>query len=897
MRALKTLRLNLRAVLRPGRVEDDLADELRDHLERQIELHVRAGLSRADARARALREFGSVTLVQDMCRETRRVAWFEDLTRDILYALRSMRRSQVHTLVATLSLAAAIAGNTTTFSVVNTLLLRGLPVAGPQELVEIGSESTSGPGSFPYVLYERMRDLNRTLTDVIAVSSPVMRAEDGGSDSPPLGRYVSGNFFEALGVNAAHGRLLASDDERSASEAGGMVAVISDGLWQRMWGRDSRVIGKTLTIGGARPGSLPAQFTIVGVLPPTFNGLTVGRSDDFYLPLTSEPRVSPRSLLNSPSAGWLKVLGRVRPNTSRDEVKADVDVIHARFVDDAAAFSSERVTRQRRAQRMTVESARAGLAGPRREFRRPVQLLMGAVALVLLVACANVINLLMARGLARRGEIGMRQALGASRGRLVRQLLAESAVLGIIGGAIGLAFAYWGTSRVAVLMANEDPTVAYDLAPDVTVLLFTVFVSLGCAVAAGLIPALRVSRPNAPSLRNDTGTLRGRAVTMSARGLIASQVAFSLVLLAGALLLITTLRNLQTGDFGFDRDGVLTMRLDPARAGYTDERRIEYLRAALQRVRETPGVRRAALALGMPVIGAGVDTSFSVEGQPRDPDALTFVNDVTDDYFATTGTRLLRGRDFRAEDGPGSPPVAVINDTLARRYFGGRDPIGGRIGAGIRGTVEVIGVVETTKYASLRESDSPIVYVNALQSASPGVLNLVVKVDGDPSLLGPSIRRAVQAVAPVRVTAPETLSSQIDRTLVKERLIARVLGAFALLAVVLAAAGLYGVLAYSVTRRSGEIGVRLALGATRGAVLRPILAESAGLVATGIAIGIPAALAFTGVLSTLLYGVVPTDARVLGAAVLCLFGVALAAASIPAWRAARVNPLVALREE
>jgi putative ABC transport system permease protein len=339
------------------------------------------------------------------------------------------------------------------------------------------------------------------------------------------------------------------------------------------------------------------------------------------------------------------------------------------------------------------------------------------------------------------------------------------------------------------------------------------------------------------------------------------------------------------------------MRLDPARAGYTEEQRLEHFRASVQRVREMPGVRAAALALGMPVISAGVDTSFGIEGQPRDPDALVFVNDVTDGYFATTGTRLLRGRDFGAQDGRRSSPVAIINDALARRYFGGSDPIGQRIVAGIRGTLEVVGIVETTKYESLRESDSPIVYVHALQRSGPGGLNLVVKTEGDPSLLGSTIRRALQAAAPVRVSPPETLSSQIDRTLVKERLIARVLSVFAFVAVALAAAGLYGVLAWSVTRRTGEIGVRLALGATRGAVLRPVLAESTRLVALGVAIGIPAALALSGALSNVLFGVAPTDVRVLGAVVLCLFGVALVAASVPASRAARVNPLVALREE
>ena len=547
---------------------------------------------------------------------------------------------------------------------------------------------------------------------------------------------------------------------------------------------------------------------------------------------------------------------------------------------------------------MTIESARAGLAGPRREFGRPILLLMGAVALVLLVACANVVNLLLARGAARRGEIGVRLAIGASRGRLVRQLLAESAVLGLVGGGVGLAFAVWGTPRIATLMANDDPAVVYNVAPDATVLVFTVLVSLAAALADGLIPALRVSRTGVPSLREDTNARTARAgLSVWSRGLIAFQVALSLLLLAGAFILLTTLRNLRTSDFGFAREGVVSMRLELGRAGYTGERRVAYLRAVLERVRNAPGVLGAALSLGMPVIGAGVDTSFGVEGQPRDPDAQVFVNDVTDGYFAATGTKLLLGRDFGPEDGAGSTPVAIINDALMRRYFGSRNPVGQRIQVGLRGVVEIIGVVATTKYQSLREGESPIVYTHAFQSRETGELNLVVKAAGDPVGTGVSIRGLVQNMAPVRVTPPATLSSQIDRTLVEERLIARVLGMFALLATVLAAAGLYGVLAYSTTRRTAEIGIRLALGATRGAVLWPIVAESAKLAAMGVAIGVPAALVLTRLLANLLYGVAPGDVRILGAVVLCLLGVALIAAFVPAWRASRINPLVALRCE
>jgi predicted permease len=899
MRAVKMLRLQLRSLFRRRRVEQELADELRDHLERQIERHTADGMSPATARAAALREFGNLALVEEQVRDTRGISWLEDLWRDLAYAARSIRRAPGSTAVAALSLAAAIGANTTIFSLLNTLILRDLPVARPGELVEL-SRGPDGLGNFSYPLYERVRDENGSFVDLVAVSSPTTRIEIDQVDRPLLGRYVSGNFFEAFGLSPSLGRLISPDDD-GRDVFGDTVAVISYAAWRRIFGADPSVIGRTLTVGGLFPPGSGVTFTIVGVAPRGFDGLTVGRSDDFYLPITTEPRVSPRSLLRNNSAGWLKVVGRLQAGVPIDVAKADADVIYARYLADVAAPRSAADARRLAAERLTVVSARAGLSGPRREFGRPVLLLMGAVALVLLVACANIVNLLLARGLARRAEIGMRLALGASRRRIVRQLLSEAALLGMLGGGAGLAVAWWGTPRIAALMANEDPAIAYDVSPDVTVLTFTAAVALGAALGAALIPALRVSRAAAPSLRDEASSRRiGAVMTLWTRGLIAAQVALSLLLLSGAFLLMATLRNFETGAFGFERSGVVTMRLEPGRAGVTGERRVAYFREVLARVRELPDVRGAAVSLGMPVIGAGVDSSFAVVGAPADPEASAFVNEVSDGYFTATGTRLLRGRDFGPEDRPGTPAVAIVNDALAQRYFGARNPVGQHIRVGRRGDLEIVGVVETTKYQSLRERDSPIVYGHALQGGSlnpDGGLNLVVKTTTTSAAVAEALRRAVQAAGPVPVPLPTTLASQIDRTLVRERLIARVLGAFAAVAVLLAAVGLYGVLAYAVTRRTGEIGVRLALGATRRAVLSPVVRQSLGLVALGVLGGVPAALAVTRVLQSLLYGVTPTDGRVLAGVVLMLFAVAMAAALAPAWRAARVNPIDALRCE
>jgi predicted permease len=473
--------------------------------------------------------------------------------------------------------------------------------------------------------------------------------------------------------------------------------------------------------------------------------------------------------------------------------------------------------------------------------------------------------------------------------------------LGLVGGVAGLAFATWSTRLIAVFMADGDPTLSFDIAPDGRVLLFTAGISLGSALLAGLVPALRAARTNVtPGMGSDVRTLNvSRTATLWTRVLIATQVALSLLLLTGASLLVTSLRNLREFDAGFDRDHVLLMGLNPAKGGYAGDRRLEYYRQVLDRARRAPGVHAAGLSLLTPISGGGVDLSFGVEGRPREPGAIVYVNDASDGYFAAMGTTLLLGRDFVPEDRPNATPVAVINDALSRRYFKTQSPIGQRVTVGNRGVLEVVGVVANAKYLSLREEDQPTLCVNALQKPDePWGLTLAVRTSGDPASLATAIRRDVQAVAAtVPIGQPSTLSAQIDRSLVKERLMTRILGAFAALALLLASVGLYGVLGYAVTRRTNEIGIRMALGATRGTVLWSVLRESWMLVATGVAIGIPAALMLTRLLSSLLYGVTPTDPWVLGGAVACLFFVALVAASQPAWRALRVDPLVALRYE
>lgn len=895
MRVLRTIRLRLRSLFRRRRVEQELDDELRAHLEHQIDLHLASGLSRADARAAALTELGNVALIQEQCRDVRRVSLIEDAFRDLRYGLRSMRRAPGHTAVAALSLALAIGANTAIFSLVNVLLLRDLSVTSPDELIELGRLTPNGRGSFSYPHYQRIHDQNMVLSGVVTMSMGTVQATIGDAVRQPIGRYVSGNFFQVLGLSPAVGRLLSPDDDRLGAAEGLTPAVVSYGLWQREYGADPAIVGTALRIDAV-------LFTIVGVLPRTFEGLTVGRPDDFFIPVASESQLRRQSWLRNQDFNWLAIVGRLKPGVSRETAAADLDVVFGRLLEDyASSVGDVDAQRNVREYRLTIDSAQAGLSAPRREYSTPVLLLMGAVSLILLIACANVVNLLMARGMARHREIRLRLAIGASRGRLVRQLLTESAMLGLIGGAVGLALATWGTRLIAAFIADGDPAISFDIAPDGRVLTFTAVISLGSAMLASLAPALRASRTKiTPDMRNDSHRLNvSRTAMLSTRALIAAQIALSLLLLAGASLLVTSLRNLRAFDPGFDREHVVLMGLSPGRGGYAADRHLEYYRQVLERARNTPGVRAAALSLLTPVSGGGVDLSFGLAGQPRaESGASVYVNRVSDGYFSAMATPLQRGRDFGPRDGPDSPPVAIINEALSRRFFEHDSPIGQRVRLGREEGLEIVGVVANAKYFSLREDDHPTIYVHALQRRDPGSLTLAVRTSGDPAALAPIIRRDVQSIArTVPITHGSSLSAQIDRSLVKERLMARILSAFAVLALVLASVGLYGVLGFAVTQRTNEIGIRLALGATRGTLLWSVLRESWILVAIGVAIGVPAALTLTRLLSSLLYGVTPTDPWVLSGAVACLFVVALAAASQPAWRAVRVDPVVALRHE
>ena len=881
------LRSLCRNIVHRRQADRDLDEEVAAAFELAVQEKRRQGLAPEAARRQALLQFGRPDAIVTRVQDARAGASLDTLRRDLSFGARLLLRAPVFATTAVGSLALGIGAATTIFTLVNALLLRDLRVGNPHELVEVGRLTPYGRGGgFSYPIYETLRDGNGVFSGTLAVSRSLMQAATDTTPAP-IGRFVSENFFEMLQVPAQLGRTLGSEDARP----GTAVAVISHGFWERQFGGGAGAIGRTLTVE-----SVP--FSIVGILPASFDDPVVGRRADFYLPMSSEPRVRRNSWLQRPDFNWLAIVGRLKPGVTIPEAQANLDPVFARFVQTFAQTIRDAESRQRYlSHRVVLESARAGLSDLRRQFSRPVLLLMSAVTLLLLIACTNVVNLLLARGVGRRREIALRLAIGASRGRLVRQLLTESMLLGIAGGAAGFALSRAGAPLLVALVSAGETPVDLRIEPDVRILIFTVGVAILSSMIAGVLPALRTARVEiASDFDGSARTLSARGSTRWSRALIALQVALSLVLLIGASLTLASLRNIRTFDAGFDRDSVLMLPLNPDRAGYKDERLIQYFRDVLARVRAVPGVRAAGVSMITPISGGGIDLPMTREDKPGDQSAMVYVNGVSDGFLSAMGTRLRRGRDFTAQDGRGRP-VALVNEALAKRFFAAEDPIGRRVMLGSESGVEIVGVVANAKYMTLREQDMPTIYRYAPREGSLGGLQLTVGTQGDARQLASQIRREVQSVAPaVAVPQPRTLVDQIDRSLVTERLVGRLLSVFASIALLLAAVGLYGVLGYAVARRTGEIGLRLALGASRGEVLRGVLQESAVLVAIGAALGVPAAVLLSRTLTAVLFDVTPTEPAILAGSVLSLFAVGLLAAAVPAWRASRVEPLQALRQ-
>jgi predicted permease len=834
----------------------------------------------------ARREFGNRAMVEEVTREMWGWNSLETLWQDVRYALRGMRRTPGFTAVAVVSLALGIGANTAIFSLVNALMLRMLPVEHPGQLVELLFKA---PGqdhfnAFSWQSYQHYREHNHVFSGLIASSDTPFAVHGDGLEPEILhGGYVTPNYFSVLGVNPALGRLIGPEDGSVESSAN--VAVVSWSWWKSRFNSDRAIIGRRIISGDV-------PVTIVGVAPRGFVGLEPANPQDIWLPLTAH-----HPSYAAIARYWLKLAARLKPGVSIQQARAEMSVLFQWTIEDEFKANGDHSVRD---WKMEVQPAGAGLSNLRDQYEKPALLLMGVVALLLLIACTNVASLLLTRGAARQREMALRVSLGASRFRLLRQGLTESLLLAAAGGLLGILLAYGGTGALVRIIASGRERVDLRAHPDLVVLLFTAGVALLTGVLFGLAPAWRASGCGpASSLRAAGRAGETRLRRLFGKSLVVTQVAFSVALLSAASLFVRHLSHLEHLDLGFQRDHVLLVDLSPANSGYDRERLSRAYQELLGRLEAIPGVRSATMCGFFPMAGVGGMHPGTVEGYQTKPGERRFLseNRVAPKYFATFGIPMVMGRDFSFQD-QGRPRVAIVNQTLVRYFFGNGNPIGRHITFdGDSQPLEIVGVVGDAKSGDMREPALRFVYSNSFQLGSNSS-KFALRTSGEPEAVARDVRRVVrESLKTVPVTKIVTMNEQLDASIVPERLMAMLSALFGALGALLAAIGLYGLLSYTVARRTNEIGVRMALGATESAMSRMVLADALRMVLAGLAIGAPMALWGKSFAASLIQDLpVKSDAPIVFGAV-AMIAVALVAAYVPARRAARVEPTEALRFE
>jgi predicted permease len=891
---------------RRKRREEDLNDEVQAHLRLAARERVEQGESPEQARTSAAREFGNVGLVKEVTRDMWGWRRLETLSQDLRYAARQLRKSPGFAAVAVMTLALGIGANTAFFQLLDTIRLRMLPVSNPQDLAEVRRTDPHGrQGSFfnwhsefTNAIWEQIRDHQQAFSGVFAWAPETFNIAPRGEAHLVRGLWVSGEFFNVLGVRPFQGRVFTdADDQRGCAASG---AVVSYAFWQRELGGEASAIGRKLTINYH-----PVE--VLGVTPPEFFGLEVGRSFDVALPICSQPVLGGEdNYLDVRYDWWLTVMGLLKPGWSLQKASAQLGSISpAIFAATLPPGLDSAHSKKYLAFKLAAYPGGTGISPLRGHYSDPLWLLMGIAGLVLLIACANLANLMLARARAREREIAVRLALGASRRRLIRQLLSESLLLAIVGAGLGLLLARTLAQFLVSFLSTQGNQVFVDLSLDWRVLSFTAFAAILTCILFGLAPALRAASvaPGEAMKAGGRGVTAGREHFGLHRVLVVSQVALSLVLLVGALLFTRSLRNLLTLDLGFRRSGILITTLDLTPLNLPATRRQAVKRELLERLRSTPGVESAAEASIVPTSGPSTDRSVWMDGADSTQARDSWFNWVSADFFHTMGTPLLAGRDFNDRDTLASPRVAIVNEAFALQIADGKNPIGQRFWQkGMLGepqiAYEIVGVVKNTKYQQIREAFSPVVYVATSQETDPDQNpQILIRSNVPLAALTSEVKQSVAAVNPDICISFQALQTMIRDGLMGERLMATLSGFFGLLAAILATVGLYGVMSYMVVRRTNEIGIRVALGGNRTSIQRMVLGEAGLLLAIGLVAGMAMALAAGRVARAMLFELQPYDPLTLATAAALLASAALAAAYLPARRASKVDPMVALRYE
>ena len=875
---------------RHGDVDADLAEEIEAHRAMKQASLEAAGIPAADASHASRRALGNITLAREEARSVWVWPWLDSVRKDIAYAFRSLRRNPVFSSAVILVTALGIAATTSVYGLVDALILKPLPVRNPDRLVYFSSPS------FSYPIFQETRQRGADIfSSFFAWNLKSVNIDWHGQLEPAEVLMASGDFYSTLGITAAIGRTFTAEDDRPGGGPNGLVAVISYTCWQRRFGGDSAVIGRTVRID-QRP------FTIVGVAPRGFFGVAAGLAPDVTIPLTT---VQDAGTLARTSSSWLHLMGRLRDGLSHQQANAALQRIWPAVL-EATTGADEPPDRRATylGRKTSLEPGSAGFSRVRRQFGEPLRILFALVVLLYVVACASAANLLLARGIARRREIAVRLAIGASRARVVRQLFTEALVSTSIAAAIGMLLATWLGNGLVAMIASRGSPVVLDLSPNGRSVLFALVLTLTTGVLCSVLPARRATRLAPSPLLKESGPAPRTLLRHWSLGrlLVVSQVAITMVLLVGAALFVRSLTSVLSQDAGFDRDKALVVATDAEAAGYKGERLQVYYTQLRERLAGIPGVASTSISMMPPISNEDGNwtQSIAVDGGPmeQDPSRYVYFNAVSSGYFQTLGMSVVRGRDFATADTADSARVIIVNESLVRRFFPNGDPLGRTISIGRseqRSNLQIVGVVPDTKYQTLQEPARRIAYLPVAQHGGERTLFVEVKPFGETSTIADRVHtevRALDARVPVRI---ETVSDRIRESLVKERVMAVLASSLGVTALALACAALYGLLAYAVSQQAKEIGLRLALGATRSGVLWIVLRDCLVVAAVGITIGAGASLALGRYVRALLFQVSAADAISLAVAAAVMLAVAVLAGLLPARRAATVDPAVALR--